>query len=500
MGGDGATVASVDDSYPPAGFGLGLDPSLRRLDRGRILVGGTPLRVVKLSPGGADVVDSWHDGEPLDVSTAQRRLARRLLDAAMVHPRVTPTSGSDVPGVPDRREVTAVVPVRDNPSGLDRCLGGLADIAVVVIDDASDDAVSHRRIAKRHGAGYIRRDATGGPGAARTSGLARVETEFVAFVDSDVEVRPGWLEGLCGHFADPMVVAVAPRIRSRRGSGLLAAYEREHSPLDLGDTPGPVGPGRMVSYVPTAALVARASAITDVGGFDPDMVWGEDVDLIWRLVAGGGVVRYEPSVELLHEPRPDWTAWVTQRRRYGASAAALARRHGDKVAPARCSRWSAGAWLLVAAGHPVIGAALAAGSTAALARRLDSLPHPRIEAVRLAGRGHLMAGLGLARATSRVWWPLAAALAVAVPRRRAAVAAVVVAPAVVDWMQGRRPADGPVSIALRTADDMAYGLGVWQGVVAERTITPLVPKFSEWPGRRAVIDDADADDPMVERR
>jgi len=447
------------------------------------------MRILKLSRQGADVVDSWEDGDLLDDSLSQRRLARRLLDVGMIHPLVGRGSSPDLAGIPGRSDLTVIVPVYDNPDGLDRCLDALAGLQVVVVDDASDDDISHRRVAKQHGATYVRRDDNGGPGMARSSGLGRVDTEFVAFVDADVEVGAGWYAGLAGHFADPTVMAVAPRIRSRRGAGLLAAYEREHSPLDLGNSPSSVGPGRVVSYVPTAVLVARTSAITAIGGFDPDLRWGEDVDLVWRLIEAGAVVRYDPAVQVTHDPRSDWSAWIVQRLHYGASAAALGRRHGDKIAPARCSRWSAGAWALAAAGHPAIGGVVAAGSTAALARRLESLPHPRIEALRLAGKGHLMAGLGFARATSRAWWPLALAISVVRPGRRRAMAALVMAPAVVDWLQGGRSHGAWRMIALRTADDMVYGIGVWKGVVIERTLTPLRPVLSDWPGRRAAVED-----------
>jgi hypothetical protein len=35
----------------------------------------------------------------------------------------------------------------------------------------------------------------------------------------------------------------------------------------------------------------------------------------------------------------------------------------------------------------------------------------------------------------------------------------------------------------RLVDDLAYGAGVWKGVVAERDPAPLVPEFKSWPGR-----------------
>ena len=97
----------------------------------------------------------------------------------------------------------------------------------------------------------------------------------------------------------------------------------------------------------------------------------------------------------------------------------------------------------------------------------------------------MLAGLGLARATSRVWWPPALLLAALFPSRRKAIAATILTPAVIDWAKGRRPADAVPAIAIRTIDDMSYGLGVWQGVLAERTITPLLPDLADWPGRRS---------------
>src|SRR5436189_261531 len=74
---------------PPAGTQLRADPTLRRLDAGRTLLGGSPLRIVKLSPAGAAIVERWLAGQPLEAGAAPRRLARRLLDGGLVHPRLS---------------------------------------------------------------------------------------------------------------------------------------------------------------------------------------------------------------------------------------------------------------------------------------------------------------------------------------------------------------------------------------------------------------------------
>lgn len=446
-----------------AGRRLLPDASLRRRGRGRVLVGGSPVRVVRLTEAGADRVDRWLGGEPVGSGSAESALASRLVDAAVLHPAAEPAPLDDV---------TVVVPVRDDPAGLERLLAGLErSVPVIVSDDGSADPAAVAEAAARHGAALVSRPDGRGPGAARNAGLAEVTTSAVAFVDADATITPEALAVLAGQLADPAVAAAAPRVRSRIDEpGLLAFYESVHSPLDLGPEPSPVGPGRRVRYVPAAALMVRTDAARAVGGFDAALAWGEDVDFVWRLADAGHVVRYDPAAVAWHRPRPNWTAWFEQRRRYGASAPELARRHGRAAAAARCSPWSLGVWGAAAAGRPLIAAALAAASGAALARRLRSrlVPGwPRL-ALELTGRSHLRAGAGLARALIRAWWPMAAAAAALSPRARRAVAAAVVLPVLADWARSPKPSGPAAAVGLRLADDLAYGLGLWEAMLSER--------------------------------
>jgi hypothetical protein len=55
---------------------------------------------------------------------------------------------------------------------------------------------------------------------------------------------------------------------------------------------------------------------------------------------------------------------------------------------------------------------------------------------------------------------------------------------VVDWISRRGDAEGdsrPIGLlwylVLKRLDDMAYGVGLWSGVVRERNIGPLKPQF-----------------------
>ena len=445
------------------------DPSWRDVG-GDTVLAGSPLRLLRLTDRGRDVVQRAETGIVAPVPVEERFLDR-LIAAGAVHP-------VDGEGPYTSAEVTVVMPVHGTWPRLPEAP------RIVVVDDASEPPLV---VPSGVAAELVRLDRNVGPGAARSAGLATVDTALVAFVDADVELPAGWLDELLGHFADPQVAAVAPRIASAGGPSVLEQYESAHSPLDLGGVPALVSPGARVSYVPTAVLVARVDALRAVGGFDHDLRYGEDVDLIWRLAGAGWRVRYEPRVVAHHTPRGSWTAWWNQRVGYGSSAASLASRHGDAVAPVRCNGWSLAVWALALTGRRSLGAAalgLAVGTGIVLRRRLPQLPSR--EAWRLVARGHLLAGLQLARATRRVWWPIALLTLLLGRRARLAVVAAVVAPMLASRDDTRREA-GVVETARRAAiglaDDLAYGTGVWKGVIARRDGRALLPAVSAWPPR-----------------
>jgi len=70
-----------------------LDPASRRLDGGRVLLGGSPLVLFRLTPAGRRVVDSIEQGDP--PPRGHERLTDRLLDAGAIHPLVDASSGPE---------------------------------------------------------------------------------------------------------------------------------------------------------------------------------------------------------------------------------------------------------------------------------------------------------------------------------------------------------------------------------------------------------------------
>ncbi len=449
---------SVIGTQLPAGTRLVLEDSVRLLSHGRVLLGGSPLRLLRLGDGGANLLDRWLHGNPVGIGDQEQRLARRLIDTGLLHP--------DLPPPPvGRSGVTLVVPVKDNAAGARRVLAACGDVAErIVVDDGSAEPVPEAA---------LRHEEPAGPAAARNSGWQRARTDLVAFLDSDATPEPDWLERVLPQFADPVVVAVAPRIRNKSGATAVARYDADRSSLDLGTRPALVRPMSRVSYVPTAALVVRRNALATAGGFDTSLRFGEDVDLVWRLVEGGGIVRYHPDAVVWHDPRPTLLSWLRQRFDYGCSAAPLSARHPRMLSCARMSRWSAAVWVLVASGRPATALAVAGVTTVLLPRKLRGRGVPTVQALRLAGMGHLGAGRLLAEATRRAWWPLALVAAMVSGRARTAALAALLPCAV------EATGKGCGWFALRLLDDLTYGAGVWAGCARLRTSAPLQPQFNE---------------------
>jgi mycofactocin system glycosyltransferase len=465
---------------PPTGWTIELDPATRVIDGGRVLVGGQPFRLLRLTEAGARLVEKLRDGTPVPAGEGARALVGRLVDGSLAQPR--PPAD---PGPWSVEDISVVLPVRGPADGVERALDALGPVLehgqLVVVDDGSLDPSAIRVAVESRGGTVVRHQSSLGPAAARNTGWRVTSRPLVLFVDADVEAaEPGWLDPLLALLADPTLAAAAPRVTTSPGDapGWLAAYDEARSSLDLGDRRALVRPRSRVSYVPSTALLVRRSALEASGGFDEALRVGEDVDLVWRLGAGGHPVRYEPAAVVRHPSRPSLVAWLQQRFRYGTAAADLADRHGDAVAPLHVSGWSGATWALALIGRPWAGAAVGVGSTVALVRKLEALEHPAEEALRIAGLGHLHAARAVADAVRRPWWPLAVLLAWRAPRSRPALTLVAVIPGLVSWWESKRQLDPVRHAALHLADDLAYGAGVWAGCARRRSVRALLPAWS----------------------
>ena len=421
-------------------------------------------------------------------------------------------AGGRPPG-PALADVTVVIPARDRLAHLDRCLAALGrSYPVVVVDDGSRQAAEIAGLCRQHGTTLIRRPISGGPGLARNDGLARVSTPLVAFLDSDCEAGPEWITSLAAHFADPLVAAVAPRVRPATGPGSAGRYLGARAPLDMGPQEGRVLPLTRLSYVPTAALLVRRAALAaggpgaaplgsgtsstgpastgpastgpvGAGPFDADLRYGEDVDLVWRLAEAGWRVRYDPAASISHAEPATWGRVLGRKFRYGKSAAPLARRHPGKVPPLVLQAWPALAVAALLARRPAAALAAYGAGTGQLVRLLRGWDVPPKGVLRPMADSVLQTWLGTGRWTIQYALPAAAATlarpggrtARARLGRRLAVASLLAGPPLAEWRRIRPPLNAVAFSLGYLADEAAYGAGVYRGVLTEKLLSPLLP-------------------------
>jgi O-antigen biosynthesis protein len=180
---------------------------------------------------------------------------------------------------------------------------------VIVVDNPTEEDVASRLREEVEGAEVILNEANEGFGPANNRGAARARGEYLAFLNIDALVSPGWLEPLIRTLGeDPRAGAAVPRFLNQDGTvqeagGLLF---RDGSTLMYGFRADPSDPEfrfrRYTDYGSAACLVLRRRDFLTVGGFDPAYVpaYCEDLDLQLKFRERGLRTVFEPRAEITH--------------------------------------------------------------------------------------------------------------------------------------------------------------------------------------------------------
>jgi cellulose synthase/poly-beta-1,6-N-acetylglucosamine synthase-like glycosyltransferase len=229
---------------------------------------------------------------------------------------------------------TVVVPSRDRPDALARCLQALdgqvgVDLEVVVVDDASLDAGAVARVVASSPNAQLVVGSGRGPAAARNLGAARAAGPVICFTDDDCRPQPGWVVALARRLADePEAAAAAGPTRNGRVDDVVAAAAQVVTNHLMAASLDPVT-GRL-GFAPTSNLAVRAEvhrALPFDEGYP--LAAGEDRDWCARLTASGQVLVHEPEAVVDHHPDLDVRRFWRQQLRYGRGAARF-RSEGDQ--------------------------------------------------------------------------------------------------------------------------------------------------------------------------
>jgi len=197
---------------------------------------------------------------------------------------------------------------------LERCLPALlrevaADSQVILVDNASIDGSIEYVERMLPEVTVIRNQANRGFGQGSNVGARRAEGAYLAFLNPDTVVEPGWLGALIEALeADPQAGLATSKILLLADPAQIntCGNEMHYTGLTLcrglGMDRGAYSEPAQVSAVSGAAFAIRRDVYEALGGFDEDFfLYMEDTDLSWRARLAGYKCLYVPQSVLHHD-------------------------------------------------------------------------------------------------------------------------------------------------------------------------------------------------------
>jgi GT2 family glycosyltransferase len=261
--------------------------------------------------------------------------------------------GRGIARQPDAEQLSLIIPTRNRPQQLRRCLEALLEQdampgEVIVVDNAPESAVTREVVGDFAFATYVG-EKRAGLDQARNAGISVARKPLLAFCDDDVVLHPAWATRITAGFEDPAVTAITGlvlplelRTAAQRlfefhwgfGRGFSRIDFRHGKPgrPDAALAPWTVGAG--------ASMAFRREAFDRLGGFDTRLDAGAagcsgDSEMWYRILMQGGLCRYLPEVVAFHQHRATMDGLKSQIRAYmrGHVAALLVQhqRYGDRA-------------------------------------------------------------------------------------------------------------------------------------------------------------------------
>ncbi|HSS44413.1 MAG TPA: glycosyltransferase family 2 protein [Thermoanaerobaculia bacterium] len=236
-----------------------------------------------------------------------------------------------------RGRVSVIVPAFNEEKTLRGCVESILasdypDLEVIVVNDGSTDGTGHsiHDIVESERVRYLEQ-ANGGKAPALNRGAASASGEVLVFTDADSLFLPDTVGEIVRWFADPGVHAVCGNDTP------LSAWTPLQKALAVTTHIGTGFVRRALSVVGVLPIITgnlgaiRAATFRQMGGFDP--VWGEDLDLTFRLQRARKRIVFDPDSIVRAECPASLSALWRQRVRWARSYLKITRRHRDLLWP-----------------------------------------------------------------------------------------------------------------------------------------------------------------------
>ena len=204
--------------------------------------------------------------------------------------------------------VSVVIPAYNSESVIGRAISSVlkqngVELEIIVIDDGSTDN-TRREVARFKDRSRYFFQSNSGPAAARNRGLAESRGEFIAFLDSDDEWLPEYLE------------KTIPLLLRDENVGLAyswAIQRNEYGPDKIRNWQSPSRNSWHTILWPdplqcTPATICRRSVLEKAGNFDTSLKTREDLDLWIRIGEIAGITVIPEPLVVVHQSRNSYSS------------------------------------------------------------------------------------------------------------------------------------------------------------------------------------------------
>jgi len=221
----------------------------------------------------------------------------------------------------EEKKVAIIIPTRDKPDYLRRCLRSLMDTTtyndytITLVDSESRDPETlryYKELKKNPQISIVELQGEFNFSAALNFGAQHTKEDFLIFLNNDVEIiQSSWLEEMVRWSNIPDIGIVGGKLLYPDGkiqhAGIIMGMEGHASHIFGGAEDGVNGPFGSVNWyrnysaVTAACMGMRREVYEQIGGFDEEykLVFN-DVEICLRAINAGYRVVYTPFAQLIH--------------------------------------------------------------------------------------------------------------------------------------------------------------------------------------------------------
>ena len=300
-----------------------------------------PDRVLKMAQAMVDDGEATHRSIRDDLVSAQDN------DSTSETP---PCSRERLRLLTDPPPITVVIPTRDRPERLRRCLVSIEAVeypsprvTVIVVDNASVTDETRQVVDEFQGRLNIRyaREVLSGSASARNCALPLVETDLITFTDDDAVVDRYWLSEIVRSFQIypsaacvtglllPKSIDTPAQLWFEEWGGFTRGFHQREFRLDMSVLENSLYPYAAGIFGTGNNMAFRTDDLLNIGGFCNSLGngtparGGVDLEALLRTVLRGRTIIYQPTSLVWHEHRRTYEGLRTQLFGYGVGTTAL---------------------------------------------------------------------------------------------------------------------------------------------------------------------------------